>query len=112
MTVMRRIRGFFRPGDENVMPDLYPDASVESTIGSTTGFDVLESLKHFEKMHHLDPNLPLDELIEVEAALNTSNAEKGVEIEQVLVEDNSPYPEVSHDRRGRARGPGIHFQMQ
>ncbi len=34
----------------------------------------------------------------MEAALNGSNAEKGVEIEQVLVEDNSPYPEVSSSR--------------
>ena len=78
------------------MPNLYADASVESTIGSATGIEALASLKHFEMMHHLDPNLPLDELLQVEAALSASNAEKGVEIEQVLVEDNSPYPEVSN----------------
>ena len=96
--MLRRIRGAMRrrnTDDDNELPDLYADMSVESTIGSTTGIEALESLKHFEKMHHLDPNLPLDELNQVEAALNASNAEKGVEIEQVLVEDNSPYPEVS-----------------
>lgn len=57
--------------------------------------DLLNSLKHFEKMHRLDPNLPLEELDEVETALHTANVEKGAEIEQILAEDNSPYPEVS-----------------
>jgi len=59
------------------------------------GMESLSSLKQFEKMHRLDPNLPLDELDEVEIALNSSNPEKGAEIEQILAEDNSPYPEVS-----------------
>ena len=56
--------------------------------------DALNTLKEFEKLHHLDPNLPLDELIEIDAAINTANPEKGIEIEQILTEDNSPYPEV------------------
>ncbi|KAJ9155207.1 Sexual differentiation process protein isp4 [Pleurostoma richardsiae] len=54
----------------------------------------MNTLKQFEKMHHLDPNLPIDELNEIDTVLNAGNAEKGIEIEQVLVEDNSPYPEV------------------
>lgn len=54
----------------------------------------MNALKRFEKMHHLDPNLPIDELNEVDAILHAGNAEKGVAIEQYLVEDNSPYPEV------------------
>lgn len=56
--------------------------------------DALNTLKEFKKLHHLDPNLPLDELIEIDAAINTANPEKGLEIEQILTEDNSPYPEV------------------
>ena len=93
--MLRRFRFLRRRGDDNVMPKLRADSSVESSDGSATGLEILETLKYFEKMHYLDPNLPLDDLDEVEAALNDSNAEKGVEIEQVLVEDNSPYPEVS-----------------
>jgi len=62
--------------------------------GSLGGMEGLSSLKQFEKMHRLDPNLPLDELDEVEIALNSANSEKGAEIEQILAEDNSPYPEV------------------
>lgn len=53
------------------------------------------SLKQFEKMHRLDPNMPIDELEQIDAAIRQGNAEKGVEIEHLIVEDNSPYPEVS-----------------
>lgn len=42
----------------------------------------------------MDPNLPIDELNDVDAAIATGNAEKGIEIEHALMEDNSPYPEV------------------
>lgn len=62
--------------------------------GDQAAMDALNTLKEFEKLHHLDPNLPLDELIEIDAAINTANPEKGIEIEQILTEDNSPYPEV------------------
>ncbi|KAG6367381.1 hypothetical protein INS49_001570 [Diaporthe citri] len=52
------------------------------------------SLTQFEKMHRLDPNMPIDELEQIDAAIREGNAEKGVEIEHLIVEDNSPYPEV------------------
>ncbi|KAK4168649.1 putative oligopeptide transporter [Cladorrhinum sp. PSN259] len=83
-----KVFGLFRRrrDEENVSADV--DGSFEAESSG------LESLKHFEKMHRLDPNLPLDELEEVDIALNTQNAEKGAEIEQILAEDNSPYPEV------------------
>lgn len=54
----------------------------------------LQHLAEFEKIHKFDPNLPLDELNDVDAAIATGNAEKGIEIEHALMEDNSPYPEV------------------
>jgi hypothetical protein len=79
---LRRRRG----DDDDVVPDM--EGSLE---GDSTGF---ASLKQFEKMHRFDPNLPLEELEEVDIALNTANVEKGAEIEQILAEDNSPYPEV------------------
>lgn len=59
-----------------------------------SGIDKLQHLQQFEKMHKLDPNMPLDELSDVDAAIATGNAEKGLEIEHALMEDNSPYPEV------------------
>ncbi|KAK3694789.1 putative isp4 protein [Podospora appendiculata] len=85
--VLRFLRRRHHDGD--VMPDM-DDGSIEGD----PGLESLNSLKQFEKMHRLDPNLPMDDLDEVELALNTANAEKGAEIEQILAEDNSPYPEV------------------
>jgi hypothetical protein len=84
---LRRYIWWRREGE--VVPD--PDGSVGSIEGDKIG---LASLKQFEKMHRLDPNLPLDELDEIEETINTANVEKGAEIEQILAEDNSPYPEV------------------
>lgn len=62
--------------------------------GTSSGVDHLKHLAAFEKAHKLDPNLPLNDLNDVDAALATGNAEKGIEIEHALMEDNSPYPEV------------------
>ncbi|CAK7271076.1 hypothetical protein SEPCBS119000_004415 [Sporothrix epigloea] len=68
---------------------------VESTGEATTsGAEALKTLKHFERMHHLDPNLPIDDLNEVDNAIETGNVEKGILVEQTIMEDNSPYPEV------------------
>lgn len=78
--------------------DVTPEAPSATTAeggADTTGVETLNTLQHFEKMHKLDPNLPIDELNEVDAVLHSGNAEKGIEIEQALLEDNSPYPEVS-----------------
>lgn len=62
----------------------------------TTGIETLAVLRRFEKMHRLDSNLPVEELRDVDAVLASGgNAEKAVEVEHVLVEDNSPYLEVS-----------------
>jgi hypothetical protein len=58
------------------------------------GLQHLQHLQQFEKAHKLDPNLPIDDLNDVDAAIATGNAEKGFEIEHALMEDNSPYPEV------------------
>jgi hypothetical protein len=60
----------------------------------TPGLQHLQHLQQFEKAHKLDPNLPIDDLNDVDAAIATGNAEKGIEIEHALMEDNSPYPEV------------------
>lgn len=59
-----------------------------------SGMDRLQHLEQFEKAHKLDPNMPIDELTDIDAAIATGNAEKCIEIEHALMEDNSPYPEV------------------
>ncbi|EON98785.1 putative small oligopeptide opt family protein [Phaeoacremonium minimum UCRPA7] len=78
------------------MEDITPDISSPSSSLDHEAMtaEVLNSLRQFERMHHLDPNLPIDELDQVDIALSAGNIEKGIEIEQVLVEENSPYPEV------------------
>lgn len=66
-----------------------------SDDADATGVEALNHLQNFEKLHKLDPNLPLDELNDVGAILASGNVEKGVEVEATLLEENSPYPEVS-----------------
>lgn len=77
----------------------------EPLEGNSSGVDHLKHLAAFEKAHKLDPNLPMDELNDVDAALATGNAEKGLEIEHALMEDNSPYPEVCIFLFHRPLGP-------
>lgn len=60
-----------------------------------TGVEALDHLHNFEKLHKLDPNLPLEELDDLGAVLASGNIEKGAEVEATLLEENSPYPEVS-----------------
>lgn len=64
--------------------------------GDATGVDHLKHLYEYEKKHKFDPNMPIDELNALEAAIATANDEKGIEIEHALMEDNSPYPEVTY----------------
>jgi hypothetical protein len=91
-----------RPGGEIVIPD-QDDGSAASTASGSNGLggsdtSILNTLKQFEKLHHLDPNLPIEELNEIDSTLSSANAEKGIEIDAEL-EDNSPYPEVCHPER-------------
>ncbi|KAK9424113.1 putative OPT oligopeptide transporter protein-domain-containing protein [Seiridium unicorne] len=60
----------------------------------TTGIETLNTLKYWEQQHKLDPNLPIEDLDEIDGVLAEGNCEKGVEVEAALMEDNSPYPEV------------------
>ncbi|KAI0487444.1 OPT family small oligopeptide transporter [Xylaria cf. heliscus] len=67
---------------------LTPEASSSEGIGTP------DTLKRFEHQHHLDPNLPADEIELMDASLPRSDAEKGANVEANVVEDDSPYPEV------------------
>ncbi|ORY55280.1 OPT family small oligopeptide transporter [Pseudomassariella vexata] len=81
----------FRKGGEQEEITPYALGSEEA---EATGVEALNILKHFEHQHKLDPNLPIEELNELDAILRSGDAEKGIEIEAALMEDNSPYPEV------------------
>lgn len=78
---------------------------VDSTgLGQTSGIDIaddaivedsLDQLKKFQKAHKWDLNLPIEKLNAVDHALNSEDLEKKVNVEQSLLEENSPYPEVA-----------------
>ncbi len=61
---------------------------------SSEGVEALDTLKRSEHQDKYDPNLPADEIELVDAAVNSSDAEKGVKVEVALLENDSPYPEV------------------
>ncbi|RWA07198.1 hypothetical protein EKO27_g7903 [Xylaria grammica] len=61
---------------------------------SSEGAEALDTLKRFEHQHHLDPNLPADEIELVQASLASGDTEKAIKVEAALIEDDSPYPEV------------------
>ncbi|KAI0544702.1 OPT family small oligopeptide transporter [Xylaria curta] len=67
---------------------LTPEAS------SSEGIETPDTLKRFEQQHHFDPNLPNDEIELMDASLARSDAEKSVNVEANVVEDDSQYPEV------------------
>ncbi|KAI0007044.1 small oligopeptide transporter [Xylariaceae sp. FL0662B] len=75
---------------EKVTPDITPS----NDGANSTGDNALDTLKNFEQQHILDPNLPVEDLNDVDAALASGNVEKGMQVEASLLEDNSPYPEV------------------
>jgi hypothetical protein len=87
---------FFRKRGEP--EEITPVSGPMEAQAEASGIDHFKSLREFEKNHKLDPNLPIDELNDVDAAIATGNAEKGIEIEHALMEDNSPYPEVCSQR--------------
>ncbi|EFW99104.1 small oligopeptide transporter [Grosmannia clavigera kw1407] len=85
------------PGE--IQPEILPATSgaygvEEDNIQAATGSDALNTLKQFKNLHQFDPNLPIEELNDIDDALQSGNAEKGLQMEQVIVEDNSPYAEV------------------
>ena len=87
-----RTPNFFRKRGEP--EEITPVSGPIEAQAEASGVDHFKHLREFEKLHKFDPNLPIDELNDVDAAIATGNAEKGIEIEHALMEDNSPYPEV------------------
>ena len=101
-TVVDMVLGFRKRGQD---PEVITARSVHSSEDAVSSSNekggevsdatvAVDTLKNFKDIHKLDPNLPLEELDQVDAALRTGDVEKELAIEQALVEDNSPYPEV------------------
>ncbi|KAG5969659.1 hypothetical protein E4U58_001270 [Claviceps cyperi] len=75
-------------------------SNVEKTIPSpgrlernSSSVDNLKHLAGFSKAQQLDSDLALDELSHVDAASITRIAEKGIDIDYVLTNGNSPFSE-------------------
>ncbi|KAG8415522.1 hypothetical protein J3458_009364 [Metarhizium acridum] len=71
------------------------------TTGETTGADVLPNtgsteneLRRFRRQHQWDPFLDIDKLDNIDDALASGNAEKEAAIDESLIQEDSPYPEV------------------
>lgn len=77
------------------------DARVEAEAVSS-GVDVLpvdsinveSELRNFRKQHRWDPFLDIDKLDNIDEALASGNAEKEAAIDESLIQEDSPYPEV------------------
>ncbi|TRX98507.1 hypothetical protein FHL15_000581 [Xylaria flabelliformis] len=61
---------------------------------SSEGVETPDTLKRFEHQPHFDPNLPTDEIELMDASLTRSDAEKSVNVETNVIEDDSQYSEV------------------
>jgi hypothetical protein len=88
-TVANMVFGMRKRGDQDDITPYVIGYDVE-----TTGVETLNTLKYWEQQHKLDPNLPIEDLEEIDGVLAEGNCEKGIEVEAALLEDNSPYPEV------------------
>lgn len=51
-------------------------------------------LRNFRKQHRWDPFLDIDKLDNIDDALASGNAEKEAAIDESLIQEDSPYPEV------------------
>ncbi|GAB0132033.1 hypothetical protein EsDP_00000483 [Epichloe bromicola] len=82
------------------LKDRFGLKSTETTT-ETTGADVLPNaestereLRRFRRQHQWDPFLDTDKLDNIDDALASGNAEKEAAVDESLIQDDSPYPEV------------------
>ncbi len=63
---------------------------------ATTGSEVSpeRDLRNFKKHHQWDPFLEIDKLDAVDDAITTGDTEKEAAVEDALLLEDSPYPEV------------------
>lgn len=73
--------------------------TVTEADASSTGADINNTnpeadLKKFRKLHTFDPFLDIDKLEAVDNVLVTGDVEKEAAVEEQLLAEDSPYPEV------------------
>lgn len=56
--------------------------------------NVESELRNFRKQHRWDPFLDIDKLDNIDEALASGNVEKEAAIDESLIQEDSPYPEV------------------
>lgn len=61
---------------------------------STDAAVKVNQLQEFSSAHRLDPNLPVKKIIQIDEILESGDSEKCAQIEEALIHDDSPYPEV------------------
>jgi len=76
----------------------------DATEGVTSGAEVVTpegevvrpeaDLKKFKKLHQWDPFMEVEKLDNVDAVLQTGDLEKEMAVEESLLLEDSPYPEV------------------
>jgi hypothetical protein len=74
-------------------------ASGEPEMVTATGIDSevanpAADLRKFKKLHKWDPFLDIDKLDTVDEVLRSGDVEKEAAVEESLLEEDSPYPEV------------------
>jgi hypothetical protein len=60
----------------------------------TTGSQAKAELRNFRKQHKWDPFLDNEKLDTIDSAICADNAEKAVAVDDALIQEDSPYPEV------------------
>lgn len=73
--------------------------TVTEADGSSSAIDINTTnpeadLKKFRKLHTFDPYLDIDKLEAVDNVLDTGDLEKEAAVEEQLLIEDSPYPEV------------------
>lgn len=68
-------------------------SEIDRGISSATDTPAAD-LKKFRKLHQFDPFLDLDKLDRVDDVLAAADPEKEAVVEEELIVDDSPYPEV------------------
>lgn len=99
--------GFSFRGKTSEQPILVSET--DQGISSATNPPAAD-LKKFKKLHQFDPFLDLDKLDRVDDALATGDAEKEAAVEEQLIIDDSPYPEVRSSVRVAPRDAIITHQ--
>lgn len=69
-------------------------SAVDENTAETTGAQARHELENFRKQHKWDPFLDNEKLDTIESALHSDNAEKAMAVDETLIQEDSPYPEV------------------